>query len=261
MWKKISVLLAIMFSLIVIGCGGSKVAVQKPEAPQKERIFTVAGTDVYRRTGPGQNYAPDGFYKPGERVMVLDKSNRDWFQVENPDKTKTWIMNWYLAEYVYGLDKTKPELIILPRQLPGEVNNDIMKGNTVFPKAEIQIRKEDNTESEIVGKMLPEKRYKVTEFETQCTLNGNDVDIDGKKARLLSYMGEGIYKIYIDGVTRTLQTGTNTIEVGQMPQVWVRVKTDAAEGWFNVGENVKRLHVGKSTGVFIPDNYPANLIF
>ena len=35
--------------------------------------------------------------------------------------------------------------------------------------------------SGIVGKLLPEKRYRITEFETLCTLNGNEMDINGKK--------------------------------------------------------------------------------
>ena len=262
MLKKLFLLAVLIGCMMLAGCGAGKdSALKKPETPPKEHVFTVAGTDIYRRTGPGKNFAPDGFYKPGERVKILDKSNRDWFQVENPDKTKTWIMHWYIAEYVYGQDKTKPELIILPRQLPGEVPHDIMKGKCVFTKGEIQLHKENRNDSEIVGKLLPEKRYQVTEFETQCGLNGNEMEVDGKKAKILSYMGEGLYKCYIDGVTRTIQTQTNKIDVGQDPQVWAKVKTESAEGWFNVGDNVKQMHSGKSTGVFIPENYPADLIF
>ncbi|MBO6264418.1 MAG: SH3 domain-containing protein [Acidaminococcaceae bacterium] len=262
MIQRILCVTMLMVGLLLAGCGmGKDAAPKKTEAPPKEHVFTVVGVDVYRRTGPGQNFAPDGFYKPGERIKVLDKSNRDWFQVENPDKTKTWIKYWYLAEYVYGEDKTKPELIIFPRQLPGEVPHDIMEGKCVFTKGEIQLYKENRKDSEIIGKLLPEKRYQVTEFETQCGLNGNEIDVDGKKAKLLSYMGEGIYKCYVDGITKTLNTGTNQIKVGQMPQVWVRVKTESTEGWFSVGENVKNMHAGKSTGVFIPEKYPKDLIF
>ena len=261
MIHKFLLLVMITAGLLLAGCGGKDTASKKPEAPPKEHVFTVAGTDVYRRTGPGRNFAPDGFYKPGERVKILDKSNREWFQVENPDKTKTWIMHWYIAEYVYGQDKTKPELIILPRQLPGEVPHDIMKGKCVFTKGEIQLHKENRNDSVIIGKLLPENRYQVTEFETQCGLNGKEMDINGKKAKILSYMGEGIYKCYIDGVTQMIQTETNQIDVGQTPQVWVKVKTESVEGWFSIEENVKNMHRGKSTGVFIPEEYPANLIF
>ena len=243
MIRKLFLLAALIGCVMLTGCGAGKdSASKKPETPPKEHIFTVAGTDIYRRTGPGKNYAPDGFYNPGERVIILDKSNREWFQVENPDKTK-------------------PELIILPRQLPGEVAHDIMKGKCVFTKGEIQLHKENRNDSEIVGKLLPEKRYQVTEFETQCGLNGNEMEVDGKKAKILSYMGEGLYKCYIDGVTRTIQTQTNRIDVGQMPQVWVKVKVESIEGWFNVGDNLKQMHSGKSTGVFIPENYSTDLIF
>lgn len=259
--KKLFYLVMVFCCLVLAGCGAGKDTSKKPEAPQKERVFTVAGTDVYRRTGPGTNFAPDGFYKPGERVKVLDSSNREWYQVENPDKTKTWIMNWYLAEYVYGQDKSKPELIILPRRVPGEVSFDIMKEGTVFPKEEIQIYKSDSVDSGVVGKLMPEKRYRVTEFETQCKINKNEIDVNGKKAKLLTYLGEGIYAYYLDGVTGRIQTQTNQLELDQLPQVWAKVKTDTAEGWLNIEENAKKLYRGRSTGVFIPDNYPKESIY
>ena len=76
----------------------------------------------------------------------------------------------------------------------------------------------------------------MTEFETQCGLNGNEMEVDGKKAKILSYMGEGLYKCYIDGVTRTIQTRTNKIDVGQegedgicrrLVQRWRQRKADA----------------------------------
>lgn len=261
MMKKLFYLVMLFSCLILAGCGAGKDSAKKPEAPQKERVFTVAGTDVYRRTGPGTNFAPDGFYKPGERVKVLDSSNREWYQVENPDKTKTWIMNWYLAEYVYGQDKSKPELIILPRRVPGEVSFDIMKEGTVFPKEEIQIYKSDSADSGVVGKLMPEKRYRVTEFETKCKINKNEIDINGKKANLLTYLGEGFYAYYLDGVTGRIRTETNKLELDQQPEVWARVKTDSVEGWLNVDENAKKLHRGRSTGVFIPENYPKESIY
>ena len=261
MMKNWFYLVMVFFCLVLAGCGGSKdLASKKPEVSPKERVFTVMGTDVYRRTGPGTNFAPDGFYKPGERVKVLDSSNREWYQVENPDKTKTWIMHWYLAEYVYGQDKTKPELIILPRRVPGEVNFDIIKEGTVFPKEEIQIYKSDSTDSGVVGKLMPEKRYRVTEFETQCKINKNEIVVNGKKAKLLTYLGEGFYAYYLDGVTGRIDAKTNQLELDQLPQVWARVKTDCAEGWLNMEENAKKLHAGRSTGVFIPDNYPKEYI-
>ena len=262
MKEKLFYLIMVFVCLALTGCGtGKDSAAQKPETPPKERVFTVAGTDVYRRTGPGTNFVPDGFYKPGECVKVLDSSNWEWYQVENPDKTKTWIKYWYLAEYVYGQDKTKPELVILPRQVPGEVSFDIMKEGTVFPKEEIQLYKSDSADSGIVGKLLPEKRYRVTEFETQCIINDNEIEVNGKKAKLLTYLGEGIYAYYLDGVTGRIETQTNRLEIGKHPQVWTRVKTDSLEGWFNVEENGKKLHRGRSTGVFIPENYPKESIY
>ena len=94
-----TVLLAALVGFVMLaGCGAGKdSASKKPETPPKEHVFTVTGTDIYRRTGPRLNFTPDGFYKPGERVKIIDKSNRDWFQVENPDNTETWIMHWYIA--------------------------------------------------------------------------------------------------------------------------------------------------------------------
>lgn len=261
MMKKLLLLSVVSVGLLLAGCGtGKDAAPKKPEAPKKERIVTVAGTDVYRRTGPGTEFAPNGFYKPGERVKIIDRSNPYWYQVENPDNTKTWIREWFLAEYVYGQDKGKPELIILPRQLPGESPVDILKEGTLFPKAEITIYKEDRADSGTVGKLLPEKRYRVTDFETQCVINNNEIDVNGKKAKLLTYLGEGIYAYYLDGITGRIQTNTNQIKLEQHPQVWAKVKTDTAEGWLNIGENSEKLHTGRSTGVFIPVNYPEQSI-
>ena len=244
--------------LLLAGCGGKDTASSKPTHPPKERVFTVAGEDVFRRTGPGTNFAPNGFYKPGEHVKVLDRNDPNWVKVENADKTTTWIMYRYLAEYVYGTDKTAPELIILPRHNLGEASSDII-GDDVFPKEDVELRQFSDSSSKVTEKLIAEKRYPVLDFEIHCKL-GNTVTRGKQQVNLLAYLGEGYYAYYADGVTRVGDFRTNELQVGQDPDEWVKVKTEKGEGWFSIKENGRKFHLGRSTGIWIPKNYPADLI-
>ena len=253
MMKRLCWLLCVLFCLTLLGCGGKDTQQDKPKSSAKEHVLTVAGTDVYRRTGPGTNYQPDGFYKAGERVTLLDKSNREWAQVENPDKTKTWIKYDYLAEYVYGQDKNVPEKIILLRSNLGDTAVNILESE-VFPTTEVQLHKDRDSSSEIVGTLAAEKRYEVVDFEIHCTL-GDEVSHEGKKVRLLAYLGEGYYAYYADGITRRADFGTNQTKVGSEPDEWVKVKTEKGEGWFSILKEGKNFHLSKSSGIWIAKGY------
>ena len=253
MMRKLCWLLCVMFCMALTGCDGKETTPAKPAPPVKEHVFTVAGTDIYRRTGPGTKHQPDGFYKAGEHVTPVDRSNRDWVQVENPDKSKTWIMYRYLAEYVYGQDKSVPEKIILPRSNLGEVGVDII-GCDVFPKAEVKLHRDRDASSEVTATLAAEKRYEVLDYEIHCAL-GNEASFDNKKVRLLAYLGEGYYAYYAEGITRRGDFRTNELKVGSEPDEWVKVRTEKGEGWFSINGEGKNFHVSRSSGIWIPKDY------
>jgi len=251
MMKKVCWVLLIILCMVLIGCRSQNNDKPKKEyAPPKERVTVVMGTDVYKRTGPGTNFQPNGFYQHGDRVTIVDSSDPNWVQVENADKSKSWIMYEYLAQYIYGQDKSTPETIILPRRCLGEAMVDILKCE-VFPKAEIQLYKYADVSSEIVGTLAAEKKYPVVDYEIHTSL-GNEVSFKNKKVRLLAYLGEGIYAYYANGLTHKGDFGTNKLDDGSKAADWIKVKTETGEGWFRYIDHVKDLHAGKPYGIWFP---------
>ena len=95
-----------------------------------------------------------------------------------------------------------------------------------------------------------EKRYEVVDFEIHCTL-GDEVTHEGKKVRLLAYLGEGRYAYFADGITRKADFGTKQTKVGSEPDEWVKVKTEKGEGWFSILKEGKNFHQSKSSGIWI----------
>ena len=251
MIKKVCWFLTVLLCLGMLGCSSQKDTASKKETvPPKERMTIVMGTNVYKRTGPGTNYQPNGFYQHGDYVTIVDCSNKRWAQVENADKTKTWIMYDYLAQYVYGKDKTTPEMIILPRRSLGEAMVDILECE-LFSKAEVQLYKYSDSSSEIVGKLTPEKKYPIVDYEIQALL-GNEVTYNNKKVRLLAYLGEGIYAYYVDGLTYKGDFKTNQLDDGSKAVEWFKVKTETGEGWFCLSKHIKDFHGAKPFGLFFP---------
>lgn len=54
----------------------------------------VTGTNVYMRSGPGQNYDTLGYFEKGETVTILKETN-DWYQVQRPNGKRCWIYGEY----------------------------------------------------------------------------------------------------------------------------------------------------------------------
>lgn len=67
------------------------------EPGSSKEIWRVTGSSVYMRTGPGTRYKAIKVYKMNTQMVMVSKSNQNWYKITAPDGTTGYMSSMYLA--------------------------------------------------------------------------------------------------------------------------------------------------------------------
>ncbi len=211
----------------------------------------IDGKDVLMRSGPGRQYDSIGTFNKGETVSILNE-NDGWFNVETTNKKNVWVYKQYCSEYIGNRDL--PLKIILHRAVPNEMNVAILDC-TVSPKLDMKLFEKADESSKSVITIEKDKKYPVIDFELHTYPQQNTYGSDPKTAmRVLSYRGEGIYSVLMNGNIEHVHLNRNDIEMNANSDFWLRLKvSDNSSGWVKISDAKNNWNMNRFNGIFWED--------
>lgn len=126
---------------------------------QQQMAGFINGQNVFARTGPGQNYEDQGFFRPAEKVIIL-ATNPQWYKVKRANGNIVWASAKYckITQGVLVVDPKDPN-----NYLNGDKNCLYLSSdgdNTLYylDCKSVKVEKSSDQACYLIGRMLKGKR-------------------------------------------------------------------------------------------------------
>ncbi|MDR2005903.1 MAG: hypothetical protein LBP78_01485 [Acidaminococcales bacterium] len=147
-----------------------------------------------------------------------------------------------------------PDKIILHSTVGGELSAHPLNC-VVRPKKDIHLRAAPYTDSAAIATIPEGWTARITAFELHTFPYKNRVVVGNSVFYFLTYRGEGIYSVWLDGKVQEIEMKTNQFATNGT-ELWLCLKSpqNGLEGWVRL-ENMRDWYTEKGSGIFLT---PAN---